>query len=1070
MKHTLAVICALVMAQAVPAIPQSEAERGKAQKNEAQKNEARKDEARKSEVRNSADDDAPKKLRIGVLYPSSGTGVSHLAGVRRAVSESDLANVIQLVPHAYFNEDEGVRKLVEWIKGPDAADPTEAPTAEQSTEATTGQVSTDPTDAATSSPSSATIHLVLGPTDSGVFVTAREREETFGDDNIPVISAQVVAAVPNRPDGWFFRTNVDVTRRVGSMFDHFNKRWVNSFAVLYADTEFGRRAESTLRSLLTGSQVDNYVASAYRVPRVRQEIGAVLDKLPAVIGIFGNREDIPLIHQGIQSMNPSGTPYRPLLFTLTDVSETSRGIDDIHFASVMSPSQDRSIAGEVAALSYDTTRIVLEEIGHLVGQGEKADVGKYDKFAFRKRFVNILQGGGSWAPTDTNMRFSNMENCSPIGIYRVKNNAFVEESTASVSLLDKLEFKQELLERRFGNWPYIIALIMILTIGATAAQDLYRWYGGRFFKLVVGWYRIPRLPFAIPFVSFYFLILVAVQGAVALTLFGYAAETGAMRYDSVVNALIVSMAPSPLLRANFARALGVKIGVGEHYDRMLKWLTKRLLQVRYRDIETNIMVISYYNTLSFLDKTLNKIYDSLQNQSEAGRLRAEKDEEIKTAATRLEKRRAIAKRLVELRTWEELYNMDCVPENMKDVALNPHELITEVVNFAQHDESRKWKLAEVEAKYLEKAPDRIREHNLTKHKDEAEDDRDHMVIAIQFLIMRFRFGREQFVREGVIPSLKGLAYYNRLEALEKVLTDEVARLESRGRPEDRKRSKSIKKQMKAILSEQSAAGTDDAGSGEGSSEGAPSSPLRAARLETRKKLAELLREVTTWNEIQAAGLELGDMEDPEVMIRECLNRSYNHDARTKKIEEELARQREGASELIGKEIDAMLLPEAAETSKEQLAAKIQILIGFFHYTRDHFVKLRILEKQDEAAESRQWYYERVAGLGARVVDSGTAEADAGRGAPVGADSSGGDPSGVGRDGATSKKRARSRRARDGEPSAADSNGAAPAGQADTRPGPARKAAAAKIPQPEKDRPSAETPESPAAAPSSADGA
>ena len=70
--------------------------------------------------------------------------------------------------------------------------------------------------------------LILGPTFSGVYLGAiKELDDGKGGEalGVPVISPVVQAPdVPNQRKGWFFRTNLDASRRVEAIMD-FTERW-----------------------------------------------------------------------------------------------------------------------------------------------------------------------------------------------------------------------------------------------------------------------------------------------------------------------------------------------------------------------------------------------------------------------------------------------------------------------------------------------------------------------------------------------------------------------------------------------------------------------------------------------------------------------------------------------------------------------------------------------------------------------------------------------------------------------------------------------------------------------------
>ncbi len=677
-------------------------------------------------------------VRVGALHSATPTGRRHLDGIRKAKENHKIGERIELISMPYVTERGGEEMLLQAI-------------------------------------AEGEVHLVLGPTDSGVFIRAwqQEREPDLRDKIVPVISSLVVATEANDPEGWFFRTNVDVNRRAGAIYDYLAKRWVNSIAVLYADTEFGRRSEDEFRKQLRGAQRDNYMALPYVPPYMRSQLQEVLALRPEAVGVFGEREEIGVFLQNLRSMNAWATPYRPLLFTVIDIRQLGTDADGFLFVSAISPREpakanepplskdeaERKAAelrarhlqeDDVFGLSYDTTTLVLNEIAETLqsnGQG-------YDKTLFRNRLAKALQGAAEAEGELTGMQFSKMTNIAPPQIYEMIDGLPLPRSSGDVGFKEKWSLKFMMLANRFGLWPFAVGFVMLLTVFGTATHDIYRWYGGGFSKLILRDHPLFRVT-----ISWYFLALVALQGLVALGLFCFLAETGRMRYDSVLNGFIIALAPSPLLRTSFATIGGMNFGVADQYDQLLQSLTRNLLRARYTDRNRNILVIAYYNSLGFLERILQRVYASLPNKTEANRLRRElKDKLASTSEPRIAKRKFMAKKLVELRTWEDLYELECVPKIFEhDIPFDPEKLVFRCVNYCQRKAGTKRRLKNLIRSRIEESGDLVKRHYQTKVKEAKEgtagslEERDALFVDVQFLVLEFRFREEDFLENNLIP-------------------------------------------------------------------------------------------------------------------------------------------------------------------------------------------------------------------------------------------------------------------------------------------------------------------------------
>ena len=478
----------------------------------------------------------------------------------------------------------------------------------------------------------------------------------------------------------------------------------------------------------------------------------ILDHRPEAVGIFGEREILVPVHRELRRMNEREIPYRPILFTTLDIRSVAKDLDDFYFVSVIAPAENDGPGAaladdgydDVRGLSYDTTELVLDVIQAVQDESPGLD---FDKKTFRDQIVNALGGAVENPLPKTGMTFTSMANSGELHVYRVDDSAIVSMPVRDVGLGEKVDFKAGMMANRFSLWPVFAGLTVFLTVFVTSAHDVYRWYGAGFQKLIRG----RRL------LSIHFLALVGLQGSVAILLFAFLAETGRIRYDSVLNALVVAMAPSPLLRANFAKIGGTSIGFTDIYDRLLKFLIKKLLLGKYKDPRTNILVVAYYNSRQFLRRTLIEVYQNLPNHDEATRLRADMEAELEKCETVIDKRKALARRLVELRSWEELYNLNCVPESMREDPSNPEKDINDCVRHCLRHSLLESKLQACVDSHLDLESEDVKTHYKTRI-DEAHNARDRNFVNVQFLMMRFDYDRDRLIQEGFLEGEQASAH------------------------------------------------------------------------------------------------------------------------------------------------------------------------------------------------------------------------------------------------------------------------------------------------------------------------
>jgi ABC-type branched-subunit amino acid transport system substrate-binding protein len=176
-----------------------------------------------------AADAALPELRIGVVYRTGDTGNRILSGVNHALEsylnkQGDKGVKFRVVieKYPYLDEKGGEEKIKSIFKNED----------------------------------NKSIHLILGPSDSGVFVKIAELSKDKTMDPAPVVSSLVTSQEGNSEGDWRFRTNVDTEARARAVSDYLNRVGYQAVGVLYRDNEFGKHAAETFKSQLSQSGED----------------------------------------------------------------------------------------------------------------------------------------------------------------------------------------------------------------------------------------------------------------------------------------------------------------------------------------------------------------------------------------------------------------------------------------------------------------------------------------------------------------------------------------------------------------------------------------------------------------------------------------------------------------------------------------------------------------------------------------------------------------------------------------------------------------------------------------------
>lgn len=486
------------------------------------------------------------QLRIAALSSKDWKGQAFLSAVERAFRQARKEGKAQnacLERHEYRGDAEGENSLVDLIKG-------------------------------------GSVQVVLGPSDTGVFLGGLDRKQEWEGKLVPVVSSLVTASGGNEADGWFFRTNVEDQRRLWKIIDGLRPLWVTSLALLYADSGFGRSAEDMLRKDLENSMIHTYEAVPFGADLLtkRAAIKQVLNLRPEVVGIVGTIEDVIDLRRQALGLSEA-VPYDPILFTIIDASRLYDKVDNLIFVSVTdrvlgpeaTPSPQWEEKYEVATLAYDTAWLVLDLLGDTNRRA-------FQPTTFRDDLVNLLSRSSAKEGPLSGMKFKDMRNQAELKMLEIRQGQ-ISAFSNDLSIWGSLVFKFKMLGRRFGPWGYVSLLTVAMGAFFITSLDVKKWFEGKYFHLLLR----PQM-----------WVLGVVNMSLAVGIFVALAERGIVAYDNFSWALGVGVGPSILLRTTFFQSpTGEALGAAKWYDEFMRWINRRLMSAKHRTRTSFVNVIAY---------------------------------------------------------------------------------------------------------------------------------------------------------------------------------------------------------------------------------------------------------------------------------------------------------------------------------------------------------------------------------------------------------------------------------------------------------------------------------------------
>lgn len=613
-------------------------------------------------------------IRIGVLTMSTTSGNNHYAGIEEALGEKSkfgaVTRHIELIRYYYPDEAKnGFGILKNLIQKPE--DERE-------------------------------VDIILGPTESDIFVRAVSQEKEFAVNMVPVISGLVTAKVGNRSGGWFFRTNVDVSRRAQTIYDYLNKHWFSTIAVIYADTEFGRRAERAfVEELKRDGREGEYLSLLYDTPPdPRKQLHSIFENRPEAVGVFGEREDVELVYNEFKRMNRSWRPYRPVFFTILDVRSLKERLDDIYFVSLTGTADET----EVKALGYDLGILVIRVLEAMNHDGKlfesKFDAKKRD--AFRQQLTTVMRNSGQLRGNRTGMTFNNFENIAMPKVFHLEDKkAPLEAIPEYIGGCRKFGHKFMLIFNVYGFWMMLIILGMIALLAFSVSRmEIKRLFPQKHVKI----YKTPV-----------FYLYLASHFAAVLLIYIFLAETGRIKYDDIVTVLVVSLTPSAFLRTTFFETkYGKAIGMEGIYKSLMAMLEDRVMKFRYKELEAKINTIAYRNSLDAMRDALIQVYKNHPSKTQRANLIQKMEEDIQSEPKYFEKRKVLAKLLLRQFDGDQLRAEGFLPHGWDyNKPFDPRRVVRMVARYCAKDPMKekviKDKLKEELEKLKIQNPDRYKE-------------------------------------------------------------------------------------------------------------------------------------------------------------------------------------------------------------------------------------------------------------------------------------------------------------------------------------------------------------------------
>jgi len=652
-------------------------------------------------------------LRIAVVYRMGDSGTRILGGVKAAVDSyksQDGKFKVEVKPVPYIDELDGIEEILKLFDDK-------------------------------------SVHIILGPSDSGVFINVKKRPEYAKKASKPIVSPLVTAQEGNLDGDWRFRTNIDVEARARAASDFLSHASYQAIGVLYSNNEFGQRAAKAFQNQFVQPDEDYLALSYDDTVQLRSQARKILEKRPGAVGVFGRRHELRTVKRELEALNSSIFKYRPLLFSLTDTRTLD--LKGTYFVSLVGASIDQlkgqsSVAwDEVRGLAYDTTWLVLK----IAGQIKEPLSNRNWSTLFRKRLFSYMLG-----PPQreigfvTGMEFGDSKNqARPKVLTQTTEGVRTAVPDRSWSDMGKLGDWIEIRERRYGNAIWInISLVAVIALWLTLVDIRRRQEirtGSLFFRRPV-------------------IALVAFNVISAVATLIAAAEMGIVKWDSVMAALAVAIGHRAMLTTTiFETAQGRALGFGRLYERTLASINARIMTTLHESQSATINYVAYTNSLPNMRDLLINVYSFAQDSADSRDRIDSLEIEIARAKGTLAKQEVCARRLLHTMSWKQLQANRIIPEYIKQGKLiDPVIILRESVQYVlrSDDDLR----SKVKLK-IDDALDRLKADSeqgydaavkeLNEALEKAETERGRLYCRLRWLFTQWGFSLKRIREEGLLP-------------------------------------------------------------------------------------------------------------------------------------------------------------------------------------------------------------------------------------------------------------------------------------------------------------------------------
>jgi len=275
-------------------------------------------------------------------------------------------------------------------------------------------------------------------------------------------------------------------------------------------------------------------------------------------------------------------------------------------------------------------------------------------------------------------------------------------------------------------------------------------------KDIKRWYTEKKL---LPlFKNPHFLLLVSINITIALAAYFYLGETGSIRYDSVLAALILALTPSAILRLSlFETSTGKAIGLANYYDIFLRWVYDKLTIKNFLKNQAYINVIAYHNSVYGMKCLLKEIYQNAPNKEQRKRMQARMEEDLKDTESWLERRKVLAQHLLQKLGWEELLKRNFAPKGIlkgdkvdfKKPPADPEELINKAAHYCGHNLKKRQLIQDKISAELEQLSKQLSPERKKELEEDHKKDINEMKTPIAIMKKKINF---LFLLRGYEPN------------------------------------------------------------------------------------------------------------------------------------------------------------------------------------------------------------------------------------------------------------------------------------------------------------------------------